>query len=162
MFVTSEKNRKPPYAMPFGSEDDDLPDITTWSAIEQLIPRDMLILRVSPVRSRAIPTIMLLDLSAMAPHLERLIGGDVVLRGAAVLSTQLAHEVDRWTLDPLSEIRVGVTEPEPYNQGQRLVSVTRFTTAAGRTFSVPSAIAAHPARGRRLWKAKVSGTRSDC
>lgn len=159
MFVTSEKNRKPPYAMPFCDEE---ADVTTWSAIEQLIPRDMLILRVSPPRSRVVPTIMLLDLPAMAPHLERLINGDVVLRGAAVLSTQLAREVDQWTLDPLSEIRVGVTEPEQYNQGKRLVSVTRFTTAAGRTFSVPSAIATRPARGRRLWRAKAPRTTANC
>lgn len=162
MFVTSERNRKPPYVMPFSSEDEELPDVTMWSAIEQLIPRDMLILRVSPARSRVIPTIMLLDLSAMAPHLERLIGVDVVLRGAAVLSTQLAHEVDRWTLDPLSELRVGVTEPERYNEGKRLMSVTRFTTTAGRTFSVPYAIATRPARGRRLWRARAPCNPANC
>ncbi|MFM0045451.1 hypothetical protein [Paraburkholderia sediminicola] len=140
--------------MPFFNE---LPGASAWSAIEQLIPRDVLILRVSPARSRVVPTIVMLDLSETAPHLERFVGGDVVLRGAAVLSTQLAHEVDRWTLDPVSEIRVGVTEPEQYSQGERLVTVTRFTTAAGRTFSVPCALATRPARGRRLWRAKTSG-----
>lgn len=154
MFVTSEKNRVPPYAMPFF---DELPGASAWSAIEQLIPRDVLILRVSPARSRVVPTIVMLDLSQTAPHLEQFVGGDVVLRGAAVLSTQLAHEVDRWTLDPLSEIRVGVTEPEQYGQGERLLTVTRFTTATGRTFSVPCALATRPARGRRLWRAKASG-----
>lgn len=154
MFVTSEKNRIPPYAMPFF---DELTGASAWSAIEQLIPRDVLILRVSPARSRVVPTIVMLDLSETAPHLEQFVGGSVVLRGAAVLSTQLAHEVDRWTLDPLSEIRVGVTEPEPYGQGERLVTVTRFTTAAGRTFSVPCSLATRPARGRWLWRAKASG-----
>jgi hypothetical protein len=140
--------------MPFSPEDEDMPDITTWSAVEQLIPRDMLILRVSPARWRGIPTIMLLDLSVMAPHLEQFVGGGVVLRGAAVLSTKLAREVDRWTFDPLSEIRVGVTQTEEFSGGERLVTVTQFTTAAGRTFSVPCAPATRPARGRRLWKAK--------
>ncbi|WP_434666215.1 hypothetical protein P5W99_31470 [Paraburkholderia sp. A3BS-1L] len=154
MFVTSENNRLPPYALPFGEAE----GATAWTAIEQLIPRDVLILRVSPVRSRVVPTIVMLDLSTTAPHLEQFVSGDVVLRGAAVLSTRFAHEVDRWTLDPLSEIRVGVTEPEKYSQGERLMTVTRFTTAAGRTFSVPYALATRPARGRRLWRAKAPAT----
>ncbi|RQG99081.1 hypothetical protein D1Y85_26740 [Paraburkholderia dinghuensis] len=122
------------------------------------MPRDVLILRVSLARSRAVPSIVMLDLSAAAPHLEQFVGGDVVLRGAAVLSTKFAHEVDRWRLDPLSEIRVGGTEPERYSQGERLVTVTRFTTAAGRTFSVPVALATRAARGRRLWRAKAPAT----
>jgi hypothetical protein len=150
MFVTSEKNRLPPYALPFGEPE----GATAWSAIEQLIPRDVLILRVSPARSRVVPSIVMLDLSTTAPHLEQFVGGDVVLRGAAVLSTKFAREVDRWTLEPVSEIRIGVTESEQYSKGERLVTVTRFTTAAGRTFSVPFALATRPARGRRLWRAK--------
>ncbi|MEX3939866.1 MULTISPECIES: hypothetical protein [Paraburkholderia] len=156
MFVTSEKNRLPPYALPFGEPE----GATAWTAIEQLIPRDVLILRVSPARSRVVPSIVMLDLSTTAPHLEQFVGGDVVLRGAAVLSTKFAREVDRWTLDPLSEIRVGVTESERYSQGERLVTVTRFTTAAGRTFSVPVALATRPARGRRLWRAKAPATQA--
>jgi hypothetical protein len=154
MFMTSEKNRVPPYALPFGEPE----GATAWTAIEQLIPRDVLILRVSPAGSRAVPTIVMLDLQATAPHLEQFVGGDVVLRGAAVLSTRLAQEVDQWTLDPLSEIRAGVTEPEKYSEGERLLTVTRFTTAAGRTFSVPHGVATRPARGRRLWRARVPAT----
>jgi hypothetical protein len=154
MFLTSEKNRLPPYALPFGESE----GATAWTAIEQLIPRDVLILRVSPARSRVVPTIVMLDLKATAPHIEQFVGGDVVLRGAAVLSTQLAREVDRWTLDAVSEIRIGVTEQEKYSQGVRLLSVTRFTTAAGRTLSVPYALATQPARGRRLWRAKAPAT----
>jgi hypothetical protein len=158
MFVTSEKNRLPPYAVPFG----ELPGAGVWSAIEQLIPRDVLILRVSPARSRVVPTIVMLDLPAMAPLLEQFVGGDVVLRGAAVLSTRLAREVDQWTLEPLSEIRLGVTEYEHGERGRQLFTVTRFTTAAGRTFSVPYALAMRPARGRRLWRAKVPTAPATC
>ncbi|MBB5502197.1 hypothetical protein [Paraburkholderia sp. MM5384-R2] len=106
MFVTSEK-RLPPWAM-FQA---DAGGACTWSAIEQLIPRDVAILRVSRVRSRVVPTIVMLDLRETAPSLEQFVGGDVVLRGAAVLSTRRAGEVDQWTLDPLDEIRVGSPSP---------------------------------------------------
>lgn len=152
MFVTSERNRLPPYALPFGEQE----GATAWSAIEQLIPRDVLILRVSPVRSRAVPTIVMLDLRETAATLEQFVGGDLVLRGAAVLSTKMAQEVDRWTLDPVSEIRVGITETEQYSQGERLLTTTRFTTTAGRMFSVPYALATKASRGRRLWRAKAA------
>jgi hypothetical protein len=154
MFVTTEKNRVPPYALPFGEPE----GATAWTAIEQLMPRDVLILRVSPPRSRVVPTILMLDLSATAPHLEQFVGRDAVLRGAAVLSTRQGREVGQWTLEPLSEIRVGATEAEQYSQGERLVTVTRFTTVAGRTFSVPYALATGPARGARLWRAKAPAT----
>ncbi|MGF6367707.1 hypothetical protein OKW40_000457 [Paraburkholderia sp. RAU6.4a] len=150
MFVTSEKNRLPSSAVPFEPE-----GAGVWGVISQLIPRDVLILRVSPRGSRAVPTIVMMDLSGSAPSLDQFAGGDVVLRDAAVLSTKLAREVDQWTLEPLSEIRVRATEPEQYSQGERLVTVTRFTTSAGRTFSVPYALATRPARGRRLWRAKA-------
>jgi hypothetical protein len=57
---------------------------------------------------------------------------------------------------------MGVTEPEQYSGGERLVTVTRFTTAAGRTVSVPVALATRPARGRRLWRAKKRAAPADC
>ena len=154
MFVTSEINRVPRSEVPFGG----LPGKGVWSSVQQLIPRDVLILRVSQARSRAVPTIVMLDLPATAATLEQFVRGDVVLRGAAVLSTQLAHEVERWTLDPVSEIRVGATEYEHGGGGGQLLTVTRFTTSAGRTFSVPYALATQPARGRRLWRAKAPRT----
>ncbi|WP_245639652.1 hypothetical protein [Paraburkholderia heleia] len=97
----------------------------------------------------------MLDLPETAATLEQFIEGAVVLRGAAILSTKLAREVEQWTLEPLSEIRVGVTEYEHRGTGKQLLTVTRFTTAAGRTLSVPYALAAKPARGRRLWSAKA-------
>ncbi|MGF6851554.1 hypothetical protein [Paraburkholderia sp. CI3] len=150
MFVTSEKNRLPSSAVPFEPE-----GAGVWGVIAQLMPRDVLILRVSPRGSRAVPTIVMMDLTGSAQSLDQFAGGDVVLRDAAVLSTKLAREVDQWTLEPLSEIRVRATEPEQYSQGERLVTVTRFTTSAGRTFSVPYALATRPARGRRLWRAKA-------
>lgn len=158
MFVTSEKNRLPPWAALL----DDSAGASAWSVVEQLIPRDVLILRVSAARSRAVPTIVMLDLSATAPHLEQFVGGGVVLRGAAVLSTRRAREVDQWTLEPLGEIRLGVTESERVGSGRQLLTVTRFTTAAGRTFSVPYALATRPARGRRLWRAKAPDTAATC
>ncbi|MGF6742937.1 hypothetical protein [Paraburkholderia atlantica] len=88
---------------------------SVWAAIEQLSPRDVLMLRVSPARSRVVPSIIMLDLFATAPYLEQFVGGEVALRGAAVLSTRRAREVEQWTLDPLSEIRIGVTQPEEYS-----------------------------------------------
>ena len=135
---------------------------SVWAAIEQLSPRDVLMLRVSPARSRVVPSIIMLDLFATAPYLEQFVGGEVVLRGAAVLSTRRAREVEQWTLDPLSEIRVGGTEPEQYSGGERLVTVTRFTTAAGRTFSVPVALATRAARGKRLWRARKPAAPAAC
>lgn len=158
MFVTSEINRVPRSDVPFGG----LPGRGVWSAIEQLLPRDVLILRVSQARSRAVPSIVMLDLPATASTLEQFVRGDVVLRDAAVLSTKLAREVDQWTLDPLCEIRMGATEYEYGGEGKQLLTVTRFTTAAGRTFSVPYALATKPARGRRLWRAKPSGKPAGC
>ncbi|MGF6852949.1 hypothetical protein [Paraburkholderia sp. CI3] len=153
MFVTSEKNRLPSSAVPFEPG-----GAGVWGVISQLMPRDVLILRVSPRGSRAVPTIVMMDLTGSAQSLDQFAGGDVVLRDAAVLSTKLAREVDQWTLEPLSETRVRATEPEQYSRGERLVTVTRFTTATGRTFSVPYALATRPARGRRLWRAKAART----
>ncbi|WP_321867138.1 hypothetical protein [Paraburkholderia tropica] len=96
----------------------------------------------------------MLDLRETAPSLDQFVDG-VVLRGAAVLSTRMARAVDEWTLEPLGEIRVGATEYQADARETRLVTVTRFTTAAGRTLSVPYALATKPARGRRLWYAKA-------
>ncbi|MGF6288713.1 hypothetical protein [Paraburkholderia youngii] len=158
MFVTSEKNRLAPWEMLLPKAE----EASVWAAIEQLSPRDVLMLRVSPARSRVVPSIIMLDLFATAPYLEQFVGGEVVLRGAAVLSTRRGREVEQWTLDPLSEIRIGVTQPEEYSGGERLVTVTRYTTAAGRTFFVPVALAERPARGRRLWRAKAPRTEASC
>ncbi|WP_233884640.1 hypothetical protein [Paraburkholderia flagellata] len=158
MFVTSEINRVPALNVPFGG----LPGKGVWSAVQQLLPRDVLILRVSQARSRAVPTIVMLDLPETAATLEQFVGGEVVLRDAAILSTRLAREVEKWTLEPLCEIRVGVTEYEHRGTGKQLLKVTRFTTAAGRTLSVPYALAAKPARGRRLWRAKAPAAAARC
>ena len=151
MFVTSESHRVPALNVPFGG----LPGRGVWSAVQQLLPRDVLILRVSQARSRAVPTIVMLDLPETAPTIGEFLGGEVVLRDAAILSTRMAREVDQWTLEPLGEIRVGVTEYEHRGTGKQLLTVTRFTTTAGRTLSVPYALATKPSRGRRLWRAKA-------
>ncbi|MEX3968194.1 hypothetical protein AB4Y42_39415 [Paraburkholderia sp. EG286B] len=97
----------------------------------------------------------MLDLRETAATLEQFVEGAVVVRDAAILSTRMAREVDKWTLEPLGEIRVGVTEYEHRSTGKLLLTVTRFTTAAGRTLSVPYALATKPARGRRLWGARA-------
>lgn len=148
MFLALELNRLPPSKMPFGA----VPGAGAWSVIEQLLPRDVLILRISAVGSRAIPTIMMMDLNATAPSLRQFERDGSVLRGAAILSTRRAQEVEQWTLDPLSEIRVEATEY--CEQTQQFVVVTQFTTSDGHQFSVPYGKATAPARGRRLWRAK--------
>lgn len=158
MFVASENNRLPSSAVPFQPE-----GAGVWGVISQLVPRDVLILRVSPRRSRDMPTIVMMDLTGSAPSLDQFADGDTVLRGAAVLSTRQAQEVEQWTLEPLSEIRVGATEYDSSSgRDGLLVTVTRFTTAAGRTFSVPYAVATRPARGTRLWRAKAPRTQASC
>ncbi|CAB3776253.1 hypothetical protein LMG28614_00177 [Paraburkholderia ultramafica] len=151
MFVTSENNRLPASEVPFVPEGSGV-----WGVILQLVPRDVLILRVSSRGSRGVPTIVMMDLKGSAPSLDQFADGDNVLRGAAVLSTRQAREVGQWTLEPLSEIRIGATEGG-YDGDDLLVSVTQFTTEAGRRFSVPYAVATRPARGKRLWRAKVPG-----
>ncbi|WP_071335131.1 hypothetical protein [Burkholderia contaminans] len=148
MFLALELNRLHPSRMPFG----EVPGAGAWSVIEQLLPRDVLILRVSPARSKVVPTIVLMDLTATASSLDQLANSRSVLRGAAILSTQRAQAVEQWTLDPLSEIRIGATEY--CQQTEKLLKVTQFTTSEGRKFSVPYALASRAARGRRLWRAK--------
>ncbi|WP_429562576.1 hypothetical protein [Paraburkholderia sp. MM6662-R1] len=104
----------------------------------------------------------MLDLPETAATLEQFVEGEVVLRDAAILSTRLAREVDQWTLEPLCEIRVGVTEYEHRGEDKQLLTVTRFTTAAGRTLSIPYDVATQPARGRRLWRAKAPTAAARC
>jgi hypothetical protein len=151
MFVTSENNRLPLSEVPF------VPEGTgVWGVVSQLVPRDVLILRVSPRGSRGVPAIVMMDLQGSASSLDQFADGDAVLRGAAVLSTRRAGEVGQWTLEPLSEIRIGATEGG-YDSDDLLVSVTRFTTEAGRRFSVPYAVATRASRGKRVWRAKAPG-----
>lgn len=149
MFLALELNRLHPSKMPFG----EVPGAGAWTVIEQLLPRDVLILRVSSRRSRAVPTIVMMDLTATASSIGKLANDGSILRGAAILSTRLARETEQWTLDPLNEIRVEATE---YCElAKQLVKVTQFTTSGGRKVSVPYALATRAARGRRLWRAKV-------
>ncbi|WP_245641553.1 hypothetical protein [Paraburkholderia bannensis] len=94
-----------------------------------------------------------MDLNSGAGSLDQFEDGEATVRGAAVVSTRLSQPTDKWSLEPLSEIRIGATEfSEP---DKKLFSVTQFTTAGGRKFSVPYAVATRPARGRRLWRAKA-------
>ncbi|WP_260426072.1 hypothetical protein [Burkholderia cenocepacia] len=95
-----------------------------------------------------------MDLTATASSLGQFESDGSILRGAAILSTRYAREVEEWTLDPLNEIRVGVTEF--CEQTKQLMKVTQFTMSDGRRFSVPYAMAIRTARGRRLWSAQAS------
>ena len=149
MFLALELNRLPPGKIPFG----ELPDAGVWTVIEQVLPRDILILRVSSPRSRAVPTIVMVDLAATASSLSQIATDGSVLRGAAILSTQQAREAEHWTLDPLIEIRVDATEYCEHSK--RLLKVTQFTMANGRRRSIPYELATRATRGRRLWRAKV-------
>ncbi|WP_244314851.1 hypothetical protein [Paraburkholderia unamae] len=93
-----------------------------------------------------------MDLTSGAGSLDQFVDGDTAVRGAAVVNTRLSRPVDQWSLEPLSEIRIGATEFS--ERDNKLFSVTQFTTTAGRKFSVPYGIASRPARGRRVWRAK--------
>lgn len=154
MFLALELNRLHPSKIPFG----EIQGASAWSVIEQLIPRDVLILRMSAPRSRAVPTIVMMDLTATAPSLGQFANDGSVLRGAAILSTRHAGEAEQWTLDPLSEIRVGATEYCELTK--QLVTVTQFITSQGRKLTVPYALATRSARGRRLWRAKAPANSS--
>lgn len=153
MFLALELNRLHPSKMPFG----EVPGAGAWTVVEQLLPRDVLILRVSPPRSRAVPTIVMMDLTATASSLGQFANDGSVLRGAAILSTQRAKAAEHWTLDPLKEIRVEAAEYCELTK--QLVRVTQFITSDGRKFSVPYAAATRATRGRRLWRARAT-TRS--
>lgn len=119
-----------------------------WAVMEQWMPGDLLVLRVAEKGSRAIPSVVWMGLHRGAASLDQFLDGPSVLRGAAVVSTNGAQRVDQWHLDPLREIRVGVSER---SQSSQWLIVTQFTTTAGRTFSVPHGVAAGYQRGRRVW-----------
>ncbi|MFM0351589.1 hypothetical protein P0D96_47340, partial [Paraburkholderia sp. RL17-347-BIC-D] len=58
---------------------------------------------------------------------------------------------DQWELEALSEIRIGATEAGDGESGY--LSVTKFTTAAGRQFSIPFAATNKFSRGKRIYSA---------
>jgi hypothetical protein len=154
MFVTNEENRLPMPVIAGGHE-----GTAVWGVVSQMMASDVLILRMSRRGSRGAPAIVMLDLNRSAPALDQFDSGDAVLRGAAVLSTQHGQEVGKWTLEPLSEIRIRATE-NGYDDGP-MFTATQFTTAAGRKFSVPYAVATRASRGKRLWRAKAPHTEAD-
>lgn len=129
-----------------------------WAVMEQWMPGDLLVLRVAEKGSRAVPRVVWMGLTRGAASLDQFLGGPSVLRGAAVVSTSGVHRVADWHLDPLCEIRIGASE---YSESrERLLTVTQFTTTAGRKFSVPHGVATRYQRGRRVWHAhKETDTR---
>ncbi|MEN7529665.1 hypothetical protein [Cupriavidus sp. DL-D2] len=92
-----------------------------------------------------------MDLNRGAASLQQFLNGTDVLRGAAVVSTSGARQSGSWYLDPLREIRVGVSEYSETHEA--FLTATYFTTTAGREFSVPHGFATRYARGRRIWQA---------
>ncbi|MGF6552340.1 hypothetical protein QFZ96_007476 [Paraburkholderia youngii] len=127
---------------------------------EQWTPGDLLVLRVASTGAREMPSVIWMDLTAGAGSLDQFVDGEATVRGAALVSTRLSRPAEEWYLEPLSEIRIGATEFS--EQDRKLFSVTQFTTAAGRKFSVPYAVATRPARGRRVWRAKAQGAQANC
>jgi hypothetical protein len=119
---------------------------------EQWTPGDLLVLRVGRAGERTVPSVIWMDLTSGAGSLDQFLEGDVTVRGAAVVSTRLSQPTEKWSLEPLSEIRIGATEYS--EQDKKLFLIAQFTTTAGRKFSVPYAVATSPARGRRVWRAK--------
>ena len=146
MFLIQDGNRLPLQSAMAGA--------AVWAVMEQWTPGDLLVLRVSEKRARGVPCVIWTDLTSGAASLKQFLGGSNVLRGAAVVSTRRARQVDDWYLDPLSEIRVGATELG--EDDHTLLTVTQFTTVTGRKFSVPSGFATRYARGRRVWQAHRS------
>ncbi|WP_429553176.1 hypothetical protein [Paraburkholderia sp. MM5477-R1] len=101
----------------------------------------------------------MLDLPATAATLEQFVGGDVVLRDAAVLSTRLAREVGQWTLEPLCEIRVGATEYEHRGQGKQLLTVDPVHDRCGADV-VGAVCAGDTARARQAALAREGASRT--
>lgn len=126
-----------------------------WAVMEQWVPSDLLVLRVSEKRSRTAPRVVWMDLNRGSAALNHFLDGTNVLRGAAVVSTGGPRQVEDWFLDPLYEIRVGVCE---YSESHHaFLTATQFTTTAGRKFSVTHGFAARYARGRRVWRDPQKG-----
>jgi len=151
MFLIHDENRLP---LPSALVGD---GAGVWAVMEQWTPGDLLVLRVSEKRTRDVPRVVWMDLTFGAASLSQFLDGASVLRGAAVVSTRGVRLIENWYLDPLREIRVGASE---YSEShQALLSVTQFTTSAGRKFSVPHGVATGYARGRRVWHAAETGTR---
>ncbi|WP_254776240.1 hypothetical protein [Ralstonia sp. 25mfcol4.1] len=147
MFLIQDENRLP---LPSALAGD---GAGVWAVMEQWTPGDLLVLRVAEKRAREIPRVVWMDLTRGAASLNQFLDGTSVLRGAAVVSTRGGCLAEDWYLDPLSEIRIGVSEHSESHQA--LLSVTQFTTSAGRRFSIPHGFATRYARGRRVWRAEV-------
>ncbi|KHK59481.1 hypothetical protein PI86_09160 [Burkholderia sp. A9] len=148
MFLIQDENRLPLQSAVAGE------GAGVWAVMEQWTPGDLLVLRVSEKRSRGVPCVIWMDLTSGAASLDQFLDGGNVLRGAAVVSTRRGRPVEDWYLDPLSEIRVGATEISA--DDRTLLTVTQFTTVAGRKFSVAHGFATRYARGRRIWQARRS------
>lgn len=141
MFLIHDENRLPLPSAVAGAG--------IWAVMEQWVPGDLLVLRVAEKGSRAVPRVVWMGLTRGAASLDQFLDGASVLRGAAVVSTNGLKLVENWYLDPLREIRVGATEYSENHQAR--LTVTQFTTTAGRKFSVPHGFASRYARGRRVW-----------
>jgi hypothetical protein len=152
MFVIQAENILPLQSAAAGAD--------VCAVAEQCTPGDLLVLRVARTGAREIPSVIWMDLTTGAGSLDQFLDGEATVRGAAVVSTRLSRPAEEWSLEPLSEIRIGATEFS--ERDGKLLSVTQFTTSVGRVFSVPYAVATHPARGRRVWRAKAPAAPARC
>jgi hypothetical protein len=145
MFLIQDEHRMPLQSAVVGR------GAAVLAMVEQWTFGDLLVLRVARPRERGIARVMWMDLTSGAAALEQFVASTNVLRGAAVVNTQLHRPTEEWHVDPLSEIRIGATEFS--ERDRRLVTVTQFTTTSGRKFSVPHGFADRYARGKRVWRA---------
>ncbi|MGF6759211.1 hypothetical protein [Paraburkholderia sp. GAS42] len=144
MFLTCEGNRLPVQSALAGEGS------AVWAVTEMWSGGDALILQFTNAGKRGLPRTVMMDLLWGAASLDQFASGGQVLRGAAVLRVKARGVSDRWSLETVSEIRVGATEASKSEDG--FVQVTQFTTSEGRQFSVPFALTDRSSRGKRIFR----------
>lgn len=148
MFLIQKEHRLPLQSAVAGGD--------VMSMTEQLSIGELLVLQLKSPGAHGVPTVIWMDLNFGAGSLGQFLEGNAKVRGAAIVSTLSHRPSGEWHLEQLSEIRIGATE---YSEKQaKLLSVTQFTTVAGRKFTVPYAVATRRARGRRVMCLKTNAT----
>jgi len=147
MFLTCDQNRLPVAAGLTG-------DVALWAVAEMWGGGDVLILQFAATK-RGLPRVAMVELaSSAAATLTQLDSDGQIVRGAAVLSAGPQRDAAQWKLEPLREIHLGATEA--FDDQHPLVSFARFTTAAGKQFSLPIGVAARHSRGKRIYPATAA------
>jgi hypothetical protein len=146
MFLTCEGNRLPIQSALVGE------GAAVWSTTEIWGVGDALILKFSKFGDRGVPWFVMMDLLWGAASLDQLVSQRQILRGAALLRIG-PQGAPCWSLEMLTEIRIGATE---VSERGHFVSVTQFTTSEGRQFSIPFAPVDKFSRGRRIYHQRSS------